>query len=239
MDQCNGANATRIKLTDTESICYGAFHKSPSTKNSENISYWKLLQSNREFRLFITSFLITHGGEWLTYIACIDFIENQLGKSNTTSRTAISLLIACRLLPNFLLSSFGGTLADSRDRRESMIFLDICGAICALLFVVAYQLESIFLIYVMSFLQESIAGLYQPCCSSIIPLMVKNEQALKKATTLSGLAWSVMAAVGSASGGFVVAAFGIRNCFCKWTHTQVSLANTGLQYHTECCCFST
>jgi MFS family permease len=187
----------------------------PGQDNEDNATYWGLLSTNREYRLLLSSYLITHCGEWLTYIASIDFIESQMQKSSTASRTAISILVAARLLPNVLLSLFGGTLADSYDRRKSMIFLDVCGAICALLFVVAYQLESINLIYLMTFLQESIAGLYQPCSGSIIPLMVTNESALQKATTLSGVAWSAMAAFGSAAGGFLVAAFGSRNCFCK------------------------
>jgi MFS family permease len=182
---------------------------------NSNVTYWGLLKTNREYRLLLSSYLITHCGEWLTYIASINVIELQMQKSNTTSRTAISILVAARLLPNVLLSLFGGTLADSRDRRKSMIFLDVCGAICALLFVVAYQLESVNLIYLMTFFQESIAGLYQPCSSSIIPLMVANGSALQKATILSGVAWSAMAAFGSAAGGFLVAAFGSRNCFCK------------------------
>jgi MFS family permease len=190
-------------------------YPSGQSDNKDNATYWGLLRSNREYRLLLSSYLITHCGEWLTYIASIDFIESQMQKSNTASRTAISILVAARLLPNVLLSLFGGTLADSFDRRKSMILLDVCGAICALLFVVAYQLESINLIYLMTFLQESIAGLYQPCSGSIIPLMVTNDSALQKATTLSGVAWSAMAAFGSAAGGFLVAAFGSRNCFCK------------------------
>jgi MFS family permease len=137
-------------------------------------------------------------------------------KSNTASRTAISILVAARLIPNVLLSLFGGTLADSRDRRKSMMFLDICGAICCLFFVVAYHLQSIHLIYVTTFLQQSIAGLYQPCSGSIIPLMVPDDdKALQKAITLSELAWSAMSAFAASAGGFLVSAFGARNCFCK------------------------
>jgi MFS family permease len=201
---------------------YGAVHASspppppPIPDPDTSITYWRLLKKNRDYRIFITSYLITECGEWLTYMASIDFIETQMQKSNnTTSRTSISILVAARLVPNVLLSCFGGALADSRDRRKSMIFLDICGAICALLFVVAYHLQSIHLIYITTFLQQSIAGLYHPCSSSIIPLMVTNDKALQKAITLTELAWSAMSAFASSAGGFLVSAFGARNCFCK------------------------
>jgi DHA3 family macrolide efflux protein-like MFS transporter len=209
--------------TTTETTEYGALHKALSTETvtttSENdnneISYWGLLKKNREFRFYISSYLITHIGEWLTYIASIDFIESQQELQGTTSRTAISVLVIVRLMPNVLLSSVGGTLADAIDRRELMILLDVSGALCALCFVFAYEVQSVFLIYVATFLQQCIAGLYQPSSSSIIPLMVNHDNELKKATTLQGLAWSGMSAFGAAASGFIVNAVGSRTCFCK------------------------
>ena len=208
---------------------YGAVHASSSPSPSPplpdpdtSITYWKLLKTNRDYRILIISYLITECGEWLTYMASIDFIETQMQKSNnTTSRTSISILVAARLLPSVLLSCFGGALADSRDRRNSMISLDICGAICALLFVVAYHLQSIHLIYIATFLQQSIAGLYHPCSSSIIPMTVSGDKALQKAIILSELAWSAMSAFASSAGGFLVSAFGARNCFCKCSRLPV------------------
>jgi len=45
-------------------------------------------------------------------------------------------------------------------------------------------------------------------------LLVPSEEELKKATTMAGLAWSVMAAFGSATGGFLVTLLGLRACYC-------------------------
>jgi MFS family permease len=219
-----------------------AFHISSNEISNNNgnsnnnktgsVSYWKLLQTNREFRLLILSRLISQCGEWLTYIATIDFIEGQLlsqaeeGEEETTTdgsssssphhhhRTAISILIVIRLLPNVLLAALGGSLADARDRRQAMIVLDVAGAISALLFCVAYYFQSLFLMYLVSFLQQCIGGLYQPSMDSVLPMTVTTDQELQKATTLSGLVWSTMATVGSALGGFLVAQVGSYNCFC-------------------------
>jgi MFS family permease len=176
-------------------------------------TYVSLLRNNREFRLFLTSYLITHCGEWLTYVASIALIEDILG--NKISRTAIAGLVMTRLLPNVVLSCAGGVLADARDRRQSMILLDILGALSALLFLVAYHARSITVIYLVSLLQQCVAALYEPCRSAIVPLMVTNERDLKLATTLAGLAWSLMTAVGSALGGVVVAYMGYQACFGK------------------------
>lgn len=196
---------------------YGTLNTSLSETDyiDVKVSYWKLLKKNRDYRFFLTSYLITHGGEWLTYIASIDFIErSQVERGDTTlSRTSISVLVLVRLLPNVLFSGFGGTLADAYDRRKLMTVLDVAGAICALFFVLACQLNSISLIYLATFLQQSVAGLYEPSSSSIVPLLVRNEQDLQKATILAGLVWSAITAFGAAASGFIVDALGSRTCF--------------------------
>jgi MFS family permease len=178
------------------------------------ISYYNLVAKNRDYRLFIISYIITNLGQCLTYIATIDFIESELAKTGRTSRTAISLLVLFIDLPNVLMSFFGGTLADAHDRRDIMVTLNIAGAACALLFVAAYQAESIFLIYCATFLQHCVGGAYQPSSSSIIPMLVKGSDELKKATTLEGLCWSALSAFGAVLSGIVVNTFGIRACFC-------------------------
>lgn len=182
--------------------------------NDSEASYFSLLRNNRPFRLYLTSYLITHAGEWFTYVASISMIERFLDiGGESLSSTKISILVVVRLFPNVLLSAVGGTLSDSRDRRISMIFLDVMGAVVALLYLAAYHLRSIVLVYVVAFLQQCVAALYEPCRSAIVPLMVSTEGDLKKATTLSVLAWSLMAAIGAALGGLFVAIMGIQLCF--------------------------
>ena len=193
-------------------------------------TYYNLLKFHRQFRLYILSYIITHIGEWFSYIASIALVEELLGQrssvddgiqnengpqsqSQSSSRTTISILVVVRLLPNVLLSPLGGLLADAGDRRHSMIALDVLGAITPLLFFLAMQFQSIHIIYVVTFLQQCIAGMYEPCRSSMIPMMITDQEYLKKATTLSGLCWSVFAAVGSTLGGFALTALGFQACF--------------------------
>ena len=174
-------------------------------------TYKELLQNNKRFRFFISSYLITNLGEWLTYIASIDLIESKLSEtedgedqessSSSPRRTAISILVLVRLLPNVFFSPLGGMLADSRDRRKVMIVLDVAGAICGLLFVVAYQWQSILLVYIATLIQQIVGGLYQPSSNSIVPLLVDNDIQLQKANVLVGLVWSCMQAFGAAASG--------------------------------------
>jgi Na+/melibiose symporter-like transporter len=185
--------------------------------NDDDVTYTQLLKRNRPFRLYICSYIANSMGEWLTYLASISAIEKiQLDSGmRETSRTAIAALIIVRLAPTIILSPFGGVLADGRDRRESMIALDIIGAVVAWIFILAIELQSIPTILIASFLQACVSGLYEPSRSAIIPLLVPEDDGLKQATTLSGVAYSCVAAFGSASGGILVSVFGIRACFCK------------------------
>lgn len=184
--------------------------------DDDDVTYTQLLKRNRPFRLFLWSYIANHMGEWLTYLASISAIEKiQLDSGIVkTSRTAIATLIVVRLAPNIILAPFGGVLADGRDRRESMIVLDMIGAAVAWIFILAIELKSIPMIFLATFLQECVAGMYEPSRSAIIPLLVPEDEGLKQATTLAGLSYSCVAAFGSASGGIMVALFGIRACYC-------------------------
>ena len=148
-----------------------------------------------------------------------------LGGESADNRTAIGVLVMIRLLPTVLLSPFGGVLADSRDRRKSMIVLDLIGACTPVLFIVASLLEhtrhasvyGVGMIYLATICQECVCALYEPCRTSIVPLLVTgNDGDLKKATTLTGVAWSAVAGFGAALGGFATSYFGARVCFCKF-----------------------
>jgi Na+/melibiose symporter-like transporter len=82
-----------------------------------------LVFRNKNVRLFLLSFMLARVGGWLTYIATLTMIEDQMRNEGTQSQSVISVLVACRFLPIVLLSPFGGVLADSRDRRRSMMRL--------------------------------------------------------------------------------------------------------------------
>lgn len=197
------------------SIFYGTAVKGARKEDAQTKSYCELIRSNRRLRLFMSSYIANHIGEWLTYIASLSTIESiQLSQGmEITSGGAISRLIILRLVPNVLFSPFGGILADGRDRRKVMISLDLIGAATVCIFLASVEMRSIGLIYAATFLQECVSGLYEPSRSAIMPMLVSDEEDMKRATTLSGLAWSSVAAFGAAFGGLLVRWFGVKTCF--------------------------
>jgi predicted MFS family arabinose efflux permease len=154
--------------------------------------------------------------------------DNNDSSSDDSGRrinTLIATLIIVKLLPNVFAMPLGGVLADKYDRRKVQIGIDLTSSLMVMLFLVAVHYRSILVLYFATFCQEMLSGLYIPSNSSIMPLLTSSDRELEKATTLSGLTWSLMAAIGSSTGGLFVALFGIRGCFLIDSVTYVISAS--------------
>src|SRR6056300_453493 len=203
-------------------VAYGAINTDPkaddshdqssSTTANKKVSYWSSLNSN--FRWYLLSYLVTVAGEWLTYVASIAAIEEIHSISNGgVSRTSISILIILRLLPSSLFASVGGVLADSYDRRKIMFILDVMGFFVAWLYVLSYKLQSITALYIATLLQMSVAAIYEPSRTAIVPGLVLDESNLEKAMILVSSSETLMQAVGSSIGGILTGTVGVQSCF--------------------------
>mmetsp|Transcript_32854 Transcript_32854/g.79866 ORF Transcript_32854/g.79866 Transcript_32854/m.79866 type:complete len:587 (-) Transcript_32854:255-2015(-) len=197
------------------------------------VTYASLLATNLNYRYFWLSYVTNHLGEWMSYLASITFIQdvtlNDNGFDGTgagtgnddgggkdesdRANTLIAILIIVKLLPNVFAMPLGGVLADKYDRRKVQIGIDMTCSLMVMLFLVAVHYRSVLLLYFATFCQETLSGLYIPSNSSILPLLSSSERELEKMTTLSGLTWSLMAAIGSSTGGLFVVLFGIKGCF--------------------------
>jgi len=197
---------------------YGAINRDPDgeqtpTNAKNSVTYWSLLSENGNFRWFLLSNLITVAGEWLSYVASIAAIEQIHSSSGSISRISISILVIIRLLPSSLLAPVGGVLADSFDRRMIMFILDGVGAVVAWLYVLSYYLESISALYLATLLQMTVAALYDPSHSAIVPMILTETDSLEKAMILVSSTHELMQAVGSSIGGLLTGFVGIQYCF--------------------------
>lgn len=202
----NSMDGTRVIEERLSALPHGNHHIEPS-----DATYWKLLRNNRPYLLYIMSYFLDRVGEWFTYVATINAITHICPNSNT----AIAAIIAIRTIPNILFASVGGGLADATDRRISMISLNLMGMFVVLLYLPAYHLKSSFLIYLVAFIQATVAAIYDPVRRAIIPLLVPQEEYLQKATTISEIAYATMASAGATFGGVVASEFGVSACFGK------------------------
>jgi MFS family permease len=104
----------------------------------------------------------------------------------------------------------GGILADSRDRKKIMVTLDVVGAIVAFGFLAIDH--SVALLYFLTVCQSTVAGMYEPSRSAILPQLVESEY-LEKANEVCAIVWSLTTAVATSFGGFIVARYGVSACF--------------------------
>jgi Na+/melibiose symporter-like transporter len=166
-------------------------------------TYWKLMSNNRPYSLYILSYFCARAGEWFTYVAMISAIRYISPNSNT----AVAGLVAIRTVPNIIFASIGGVLADTTDRRITMISLDLVGMLVVLLYIPVYHLKSLSMLYFVAFIQATVASIYDPIRRAIVPLLVTQEDYLQKATAMSGIAYSLMAAFGASLGGIAASAY--------------------------------
>lgn len=194
------------------------------------VTYWSLIRNNPKYSLYMASYVTNYFGSWLTYLSSLAAIQvllenDNLGRHQSTP-TIISYLVVVRLMTCVLLSPLGGALADGWDRRWVMIVLDLLGACVSWMFVLAVSVfQSIPMILLATILQQVVEGLYDASRCSLLPLLVGNdEEKMKKATIISGMAWSAVAAFGSALGGVLVSLLGTEACFVLDSMTYLASA---------------
>jgi len=180
-------------------------------------SYTKLLRSNRNYRLFLISHLCQHAGDWFVHVAGLIAIEQLVPDSGT----AISILVATKMIPMIIFTYFGGALADNLDRRKLMIALDAWNATIAIFYILALQSQSPNFFYIVSFIRHTVVAIYEPITRSIVPLLVGSDDDLKIAMTMNGIAWAITLAVGGTVAGWTAARLGVGACYIVDSSTYV------------------
>lgn len=147
--------------------------------------YYNLLRYNRNYRLYLLSHCMQHTGDWFIRIAVILSIERLAPDSST----AISIIVLCKVIPEVVITPYGGILSDTFDRRKIMIALDSVAAIVTLGFIFAYRSGNAINLYIVASLRACIVSLYEPTTKSIFPMFINDPEDLRRAATLNGSAW--------------------------------------------------
>ena len=168
------------------------------------LGYVRLLRNNPDYALLWYAQAISLIGDWFNTIV----LSALVSRYSDGSGLAISGLLLARFLPPLLVSPLAGVLLDRFDRRRLLIFSDLARVVIVLGFLLATSPDRLWLIYLLTILQFSLSALFEPGRSAIMPSLVRHED-LVQANVLGSVTWSVMLAIGGASGGLVAALFGV------------------------------
>ncbi len=164
-------------------------------------SYVTLLSTNKQYRRFWISGVISHLGNWFNYIA-IFVLLNEL----TGSGHAVGWFLIAKFLPTSIMGPAAGVIADRVPRKFIMIASDLLRVFIVLGFLLIKSEEQVWLVYLLAFAQETVWTFHIPARSASLPNICRPEE-LNVANALGGATWSIMLAFGSAAGGFVTAMF--------------------------------
>ncbi len=166
--------------------------------------YFDLLSNRKHYRYLWLAAVVSYMGDWFNTIASVIIVNRY-----TDAGLAVGGIFLARALPPLLLGPIAGVIADRFNRKHVMIFTDIARAIIVLCFLFVNSPERVWLIYVLTVAQFIISSLFHPAQSALLPTLIKTDEELLLANTLSGATWSAMLAIGAAIGGFTAALFGV------------------------------
>jgi MFS family permease len=163
---------------------------------------------NPAFRRLWLAQAVSLVGDWFTLIALAVAVSRASGGSGL----AVGGLLLTQLLPTAFVGPLGGALADRFDRRRLLVQSDLLRAGIVLMLIPALGAGTLFPLYGLAFLHFSVATVFEPARSALVPRLVGPAQ-LVAATTLTSVTWSVMTALGGVLGGSILAAVGPRAAF--------------------------
>jgi len=162
---------------------------------------WQLTARNRNYRLLLGANLVSQGGDWILGIGMMYYVYALTG-----SALASGAMLFVSMIPQLAFGSLAGVLVDRWDRRRTMIVSNLLlAASCVPLFAVQ-DAASVWVIYVVVFVQGLFEQLFVPAEQAMVPHVVPEED-LVAANALNGQNRQVARLVGAAAGG-ALAAFG-------------------------------
>lgn len=133
------------------------------------------------------SFLFLWIGEVFTQISTnlFNFFLILIVFKLTHSNTAVSGVVLSFTIPAIFFGSIAGVYVDRWDRKKVLVITNVIRAF--LLILLAFTLQNVFMIYLISFLFSILVQFFIPAESPMIPLVVR-KQFLLHANALFGLA---------------------------------------------------
>ncbi|GAA3539545.1 MFS transporter [Nonomuraea rosea] len=162
-----------------------------------------LLRGSRDFRRLLLAGVISQTGDWVVSTGLAFYVYDLTG---STLSSAITLLVA--RLPDVVLGSVAGVLADRWDRRRLLVGADLLLAFGLLPLLLVRDPSQMWIVYAVALWTGVLSTLPAPAQKALIPQLVPESQ-LVRANALHGQSGEVARLVGAMAGGIAVSAGGL------------------------------
>ena len=156
----------------------------------------------RNYRLLWLGQLISEAGDGLTNLTLLLLVNALTG--STAALAAMAIILA---IPPLTIGLVAGAYVDRIDRRRIMIASDAIRAVVVLGFVLVGSTQTLWLLYVLAFVQATVGTFFSPARGAILPRIVPRE-GLLAANSLAQATRVVSGVVGSSIAGLIVGLIG-------------------------------
>ncbi|STX28721.1 drug:proton antiporter [Legionella beliardensis] len=166
------------------------------------------LMRQSSFRRFTLSCMLAMFGSGLTYIIMVWVLMRY-----DASVVSTAILMTCFWLPNVLLGSFFGVLADRWNRHYILIVVTLARALCLFIFACLGQTyDTPLAVYLLATLMGVFLAAYVPAAMSFVRELIPEEDLLY-GNALGDMAYEVGGVAGMGCAGFVLATTSFKTCF--------------------------
>ena len=147
--------------------------------------------------------LISLMGDRVLMVALPFFVYQETG-----STIASAVMVAAELLPRLLFGSIAGVYVDRWNRKNVMVMTSIAQGLVILPLFLVESGTSMWIVYLVSFLQTTLAMFFGPAENALLPLLVREEELLP-ANSLNALNNNLARLIGPPIGGAILAIWGL------------------------------
>jgi len=166
-------------------------------------AYWRLLRTNRNFRLLWIAQVVSELGDWFYSLSVYSLLLELTGNR----AQSVGLAVVLQVLPQTLIAPTAGAINDRISRKRIMIAADVArfGIVLGMLLVRTRNM--VWLVYPLLLMETFGAGFFEPAHSAVIPNIVEERDILT-ANALASITWSFCLAAGASLGGVTAVLLG-------------------------------
>ncbi|MET8869932.1 MFS transporter [Nonomuraea sp. NPDC004580] len=163
----------------------------------------ELLGANRDYRRLLSAGLISQTGDWVISTGLAYHVYVLTGSTLSSA----AMLLAARL-PDVLLGSVAGVLADRWDRRRLLVVADVLLGLGLLPLSAVRGPGQVWIVYAVALWTGVLSTVLFPAQKALVPQIVPEPQ-LVRANALTGQSGQAARLLGALAGGVAVGAGGL------------------------------